>query len=95
MIQCGEKGVQIDLLVQTKKSLVVVEVKRQGEIGESVERDVEEKVAKLKVRSGVSVRTALVYAGHLAKSVRASGGFDAIVSAAELLAGGRFVQSVV
>lgn len=81
----GEKGVQVDLLIQTKKSLVVVEVKRQGEIGESVEREVEEKVARLKVRPGLSVRTALVYAGHLAKSVRASGSFDAIVSAEELL----------
>ena len=80
------KGVQVDLLIQTKKSLVVVEVKRQGEIGESVEREVEEKVARMKVRPGLSVRTALVYAGYLAKSVRSSGSFDAIVSAEELLA---------
>lgn len=81
----GEKGVQVDLVIQTKKALVVVEVRRQGEIGESVEREVEEKVAKLKVRSGLSVRTALVYAGHLAKCVRSSGSFDVIVSAEELL----------
>lgn len=81
----GEKGVQVDLLIQTRKSLVIVEVKRQGEIGESVEREVEEKVARLKVRPGLSVRTALVYAGRLAKGVRSSGGFDAIVSAEMLL----------
>ena len=79
------KGVQIDLLIQTRKSIVVVEVKRQREIGEAVEREVEEKVARLNAKSGVSVRTALVYAGHLAKGVRARGGFDALVCIDDLL----------
>lgn len=84
--KAGCRGVQIDLLVQTRKSIVVVEIKRKGEIGEEVEREVDEKVAQLNVRDGLSVRTALVYAGHLAKSVRSSGGFDALVAVEELLA---------
>lgn len=81
-----ERGVQIDLLIQTRKSVVVVEVKRKGEIGESVEREVEEKVSRLKVKAGLSVRMALVYAGHVTKGVRASGGFDALLGVEDLLA---------
>ena len=81
----GGKGVQIDLLIQTKKALVVVEVKRQGEIGESVEHEVEEKISRLKVKAGMSVRPALVYAGHLARGIRARGAFDALVSIEDML----------
>lgn len=44
-----------------------------------------EKVRRLQVRQGISVRTALVYDGVLAKGVRGSGFFDALISAAELL----------
>ena len=69
----------IDLLIQTRKSVCVVEIKRQSEIGEEVERDVAEKVRRLKIRDGISVRTALVYDGKLSKSVQGSGYFDAIV----------------
>lgn len=69
----------------TRKAVVLVEVKRCAEIGESVEHDVAEKVSKLKLPRTKSIRTALVYAGHLAKSVRGNGYFDAIVDAASLL----------
>lgn len=78
-------GCQIDLLVQSRKSVCVVEIKRQNEIGEEVEREVAEKVRRLKIRDGMSVRTALVYDGHLAKSVLGSGYFDALVPFAALL----------
>ena len=78
-------GVQVDLLVQTRKSVVLVEVKRCAEIGESVEREVAEKVAKLKLPRTKSIRTALVYAGHLTKAVRGNGYFDALVDAASFL----------
>ncbi len=81
----GEEGLQIDLLVQTRKSMYVVEVKRKGHVGESVEAEVAGKVAKLRHPRGVSVRTALVYEGELAPVVRGNGYFDAIVSASELL----------
>ena len=39
-------GVQIDLLVQTPKSMYVVEVKRRDRIGESVEAEVQAKVER-------------------------------------------------
>ena len=78
-------GVQIDLLVQTRKSVCVVEIKRRRRICEEVEAEVARKVRALHVRPGVSVRTALVYEGELAPVVRGNGYFDAIVPASRLL----------
>ena len=80
-----EKGCQIDLLLQTRRSACVVEIKRRREIGEEVEAEVARKVARLPVAPGTSVRTALVYDGHLAPVVRGNGYFDAIVSSRDLL----------
>ena len=76
---------QIDLLVQTRKSVYVVEVKRKRHIGESIEAEVAGKVAKLRHPRGISVRTALVYEGELAPVVRGNGYFNAIISVADLL----------
>ncbi|MBP5544017.1 MAG: ATP-binding protein [Kiritimatiellae bacterium] len=80
-----EPGCQIDLLLQTRRSAVVVEVKRRREIGEEIEAEVARKVARLPVAPGVSVHTALVYDGHLSPVVHANGYFDAIVSSRDLL----------
>ena len=79
------RGVQIDMLIQTPSAVHVVEIKRKKEIGDEVVSEMKEKLRRLKVRRGMSVRTALVYDGMLTKSVRASGFFDAIVSADMLL----------
>ena len=79
------KGCQIDLLLQTRRSACVVEIKRRREIGEEVEAEVARKVARLPVAPGVSVRTALVYDGHLAPVVLGNGYFDAIVPFRALL----------
>ncbi|MBO7654227.1 MAG: ATPase, partial [Kiritimatiellae bacterium] len=83
----GRKGecCQIDLLLQAKRFVYVVEVKRQREIGREVIDEVEQKCKRLKLPSGVAVRTALVYDGHLAPSVEAEGYFDSIVEAKSLL----------
>ena len=78
-------GVQIDLLLQTRRALYVVEVKRQREIGREVIREVEEKVARIERPAGKSIRTALVYDGHLAPIVEADNYFDAIVPFRTLL----------
>ena len=80
-----DKGLQIDLLVQTRKSVYVVEIKRKRHIGESIESEVAEKVARLRHKRGLSIRTALVYEGELAPVVRGNGYFDAIVSVSDLL----------
>ena len=81
----GERGVQADLLVQTRRSMCVVEVKRQREIGRDVIDEVEEKVKRIPHREGMSVRTALVYDGHLAPIVEADGYFDAVIPFRTLL----------
>lgn len=63
----------------------MVEIKRRREIGEEVEAEVARKVARLPVAPGTSVRSALVYDGHLAPVVRGNGYFAAIVSSRDLL----------
>ena len=78
-------GCQIDLLVQTRRMLFVVEIKRRESVGEWVVAEVEEKVSKLKAMHGVSVIPVLVYDGHLSKRVPADGYFGRIISACELL----------
>ena len=81
----GERGVQADLLVQTRRSMCVVEVKRQREIGRDVIDEVVEKVKRIPHREGMSVRTALIYEGHLAPIVEADGYFDAVIPFRTLL----------
>lgn len=78
-------GVQIDLLVQTRRSICVVEIKRRREIGREVIDEVAAKVERIPRKRGVSVRAALVYDGHLAPIVEADGYFDAIVPFRRLL----------
>ena len=83
------KGVQVDLLLQTRRSIYLVEVKRQREIGREVIAEMEEKVRLIRKRGGVSVRTALVYEGHLAPIVEADGYFDAIIPFCKMLGEGK------
>ena len=76
-------GVQVDLMIQTQRATYVIEVKRKREIGREVIREMED--AKIPRKEGRSIRTALVYEGHLAPIVEAEGYFDAIVPFKELL----------
>lgn len=78
-------GCQIDLLLQTRRSVMAVEIKRRREIGREIIDEMEGKIRRLPVRKGVSVRTALIYDGHLAPSVEGDGYFDAVVSVERLL----------
>ncbi len=78
-------GVQIDLLLQTRKAAFVIEVKRQREIGEEVEEEVARKVERLPVPRSRSIRTALVYEGRLAPVVRGNAWFDALIPFGRLL----------
>ena len=79
------EGCQIDVLIQTKRTLFVVEIKRKHEIDASVIEEVLTKVKRLRRNPDYSVRTALVYCGKLSKQVEAEGYFDKIVDANELL----------
>ena len=81
----GRKGCQVDLLVQTRRAVYGVEVKRMREISRDIITEVDRKVRSIKRQEGVSIRTALVYDGHLAPVAKADGYFDAIVPFAKLL----------
>ncbi|MBR4259487.1 MAG: AAA family ATPase [Kiritimatiellae bacterium] len=82
-------GVQVDLLIQTPKSVYVVEVKRRNRISSEVEAEMQEKVARLDIARNVSVRTVLVYEGSVAPDVEEGGYFDYLVPIEHLLSGGR------
>ena len=79
------RGCQIDLLLQSEKSVVVVEIKRKNEIGSEIETEIAGKVKALGLPRDISVRTALVYDGNLSPAVEANGYIDAIIPARELL----------
>lgn len=79
------KGCQIDLLIRTERMLMVVEIKRQKNIGHDIIEEVSEKVRRLCYDKRLSVRTALVYDGKLSASVPADRYFDFLVSADSLM----------
>ncbi len=81
----GRKGCQIDLLIQTRRTVCIVEIKRRKEIGREVIDEVDAKVNALTRREGVSIRAALVYDGHLSPVVAADGYFHAIIPFSSLL----------
>lgn len=78
------RGCQIDCLIQTKRSLYVVEIKRRMEIGMEVVAEVERKIEALPHNERLSVRPVLVYDGHLSPLVTDENFFAAIISAEEL-----------
>ena len=80
------EGCQIDLLIRTERTLIVVEIKRQREIRHEVVDEVAEKIRKLRYDKKPSVKMALVYDGHLSASIPADRYFDFIVPAEVLLA---------
>ena len=75
----GSAGCQIDLLVQARMSMCVVEIKRQAHIDRDIIDEVREKCRCLAKPRGVSVHTALVHEGEIAPSIEADGFFDAII----------------
>ena len=74
-----KKGCQIDLMVVTKHSLYVVEIKRRLKIGMGVVREVQEKVSRISPVAGRSIRTVLVYEGQLTAGLENEGYFDFII----------------
>lgn len=81
----GRKGCQIDLLIQTRRAICVVEIKRKREIGRDIIEEVDAKIKAIKRPDGVSVKAALVYDGHLSPVAKADGYFDAIIPFSKLL----------
>jgi hypothetical protein len=80
-----QKSCQIDLLIQTKNSLYVCELKARREIDISVIAEVKKKIEILKRPSTLSVRAVLIYAGNLQQEVLDEDYFDEVVSFESLL----------
>ena len=72
-------GLQVDLLIQTPKSLYIVEIKRRKKIPTSIENDIQDKIQKLRLPRSKSVRTVLVYDGEIAPEVVENGFFDYLI----------------
>ena len=80
-----ECGCQIDCLIQTRRSLYVVEIKRWANIGMEIIDEVEQKIRCLGHSDRTSVRPVLVYDGNLSPMVEDEGYFTAVIPAVELL----------
>ena len=80
-----QSGCQVDLLLQTRKTIFVVEVKRKVEIGREIIDEVDKKLKCIRRPDGVTMRAALVYDGRLAPIVEADGYFDAAIPFRKLL----------
>lgn len=78
-------GVQVDLLIQTKYSTYVCEVKFCKSIGVEIIPEVIEKIEKLKISKTVSIRPVLIYQGELSKQVIKENFFSNIIPFDDLL----------
>ena len=76
---------QIDLLIHTRSTLYVCEIKLRGRIEASVLNEVSEKMQKLDGRSKYSVRPVLIYQGELASGIKSTDFFSRLIPAADLL----------
>jgi hypothetical protein len=81
----GQKGCQIDLLIRTRQSLYVLEVKFRRQIDKTVIDEMRQKVAGLNVPRSLSVRTGLIYQGDLHPDIQPSDYFDFLLPFEDLL----------
>ena len=79
------KSCQIDLLLQTRPTVYVIEIERRNNIGEEVVAEVREKMSRLKVKRGLSVIPILVFEGHASARIAADGFFARMIPAEDLL----------
>jgi AAA+ ATPase superfamily predicted ATPase len=76
---------QVDLLIQTKHTLYLCEVKFRKQIDAGVIHDVERKIEALPGGARHSVRPVLIYDGELAPSIKRSDAFCRLIPMADLL----------
>jgi AAA+ ATPase superfamily predicted ATPase len=81
-----QQGCQIDLLIQTKRSIYLCEIKFKCQINKSVIQEVDRKIVALKLPKNQSIRTVLIYDGQLAPSIEEDQAFDFHIPASELIA---------
>ena len=78
VVQCGpyfqnktkrRTGVQIDLLIQTKSTYYICEIKFKRRIGVEVVKEMQSKIAKLSCSPGLSIKPVLFYVGSCTKEL--------------------------
>jgi hypothetical protein len=79
------EGCLIDVLLRTRRSRYVFEIKFRKRIARSIVDEVREKVRRLKLPRGQSVRTGLIYCGERDPEIDGRDDFDFLVSAEKLL----------
>lgn len=80
-----KKGCQIDLMIRTKQSLYVFEIKFRKQIPKNVVGEVQRKVKCLNPPRSLAVRTGLIFEGALHPEIEKSDYFDALIPFEELL----------
>jgi hypothetical protein len=78
-------GCQIDLLIETRYTLYVCEIKFRKKIDKSVISDVSQKIQHLVFPKRFTVRPILIYAGKLGTGIRDADFFSGIISFEQLL----------
>ncbi len=76
---------QIDLLIHTRSTLYVCEIKLRDQIQTSVLNEVTQKIRKLDGSTNVSVRPVLIYQGELASGIKSTDFFSHLIPAADLM----------
>jgi len=79
------EGCQVDLLISTRYSLYVCEIKYRKKISPEVITEVAEKIRKLKIPKTKSIRPVLIYLGELSDRIKNSDLFTHLISADEML----------
>ena len=80
-----KEGCQIDLMLRSKQSLYVFELKFRNRIAKSVIGEVQRKIEKLKPSRSLAVRTGLIFEGSLDPGIVKSDYFDYLISFESLL----------
>jgi AAA+ ATPase superfamily predicted ATPase len=76
---------QIDLLIQTRHTIYVCEIRFREQIRSDVIQEVQEKVRKLKIPKNLSIRPVLIYVGELSSGVVNEGYFDQCINFSDLI----------
>lgn len=80
-----KKACQIDLLIQTKHTVYIVEIKFRKVVDKSVIEEVSQKIRRLKYKQHYSIRPVLIYLGELSESIAKSEFFSNIIHFEDLL----------
>ncbi len=74
-----QKACQVDLLIDTQYAVYVCEIKFRRTLSVAAVDEMTEKVKRLKIEKGKSVRRVLIYLGELASGIEESRAFDELL----------------